>query len=225
MAAEAQRIEAAIAARARAASCSTSAALASDHRAPGRTPARLARRRARRGLLIGGPDGLDATLKATRRRDAAPVGPDAAARLRARAAGRGAVPRLVAAAGPPLPPRMKPAPPSFIYLASQSPRRSQLLQQIGVDAPAAAARCRRKMPRRWKRSRAGELPDGLRAARHAAEAGRCAAAAGAARACRRRRCCAPTPRWRWAGASWASRPMRPRPAPCCARCRAAPTAC
>ncbi len=27
---------------------------------------------------------------------------------------------------------MKPAPPSFIYLASQSPRRSQLLQQIGV---------------------------------------------------------------------------------------------
>ena len=27
---------------------------------------------------------------------------------------------------------MKPAPPSFVYLASQSPRRSQLLQQIGV---------------------------------------------------------------------------------------------
>jgi ribosome-associated protein len=54
-------------------------------------------------LLIGGPDGIDPPLKAGRR-DPAPVRPDPAARPGARAAGRGAVPRLVAAPGAPLPP-------------------------------------------------------------------------------------------------------------------------
>jgi ribosome-associated protein len=48
-------------------------------------------------FVVGGPDGLDPAAEGQRRRDAAPVRPDAAARLRARAAGRGALPCLVGA--------------------------------------------------------------------------------------------------------------------------------
>src|SRR5262249_29734141 len=48
----------------------------------------------------------------------------------ARAAGRGAVPRVVAVDRSPLSPRMNKH--AFVYLASQSPRRRQLLDQLGV---------------------------------------------------------------------------------------------
>ena len=127
-------------------------------------------------LVIGGPDGLDPAQQQAARRDAAPVRPDAAACDRARAAGRSAVPRLVAHHRPPVPPRMKPVH-DFVYLASQSPRRRQLLRAARRAARAAAAR------RRRGRRGAGSGPPrrvaaGLRAARDAAQAGRGAPAPG-----------------------------------------------
>ena len=109
-------------------------------------------------LVVGGPDGLDAALKASCDEKPAPVGPDLAARLRARAAGRGALSRLVADREPSVPPRMKPV---SGQASSTWPRRAragaQLLAQIGVrhelllagadeDAEALEA------------ERAGELP-------------------------------------------------------------------
>ncbi len=98
--------------------------------------------------------------------------------------------------------------PAFVYLASASPRRQQLLQQIGVDfrlllpdadedAEALEASQAGELPRRPTCSASPRLK--LAAARRRLRA---------ARACRRRRSCVPTPPWRWSGASSASRPMR-----------------
>jgi predicted house-cleaning NTP pyrophosphatase (Maf/HAM1 superfamily) len=106
--------------------------------------------------------------------------------------------------------------PDFIYLASQSPRRRQLLDQLGVrhdllvPAPGAEAEAAEAL----EAVQPGETPADyvqrvtalkLRAAgsRHAA--------------CRARPSCAATPRWRSAGASWASRPMPARRGRCCWR--------
>ena len=222
MAAEALRIEAALPEGAR--------RVVLDERGERRSTAQLAERlRFWLGdgrdvaLIVGGPDGLDPALEGQRRRNPAPVGPDLAACLRARAAGRGAVPRLVRDGGPSLPPGMTRKHP-FIYLASQSPRRAQLLDQLGVrhellladgdeDAEALEAERRGELPAAYvERVTRAKLRCGARAP-------------GARAACPRRRSSLPTPRWRWAGASWASRAMRRMRARCCRRCRAARTAC
>ena len=135
MAAEAQRIEAAL----------------PQGRAPRR--ARRARRRAlttaqlAERLRAWHGDGRDVALadrrprrarrraEGQRRRDAAPVGPDLAACLRARAARRGAVPRLVGDA-PAIRTTANDAATWLPQTSSTSPRRAragaQLLEQIGV---------------------------------------------------------------------------------------------
>ena len=197
--------------RARAASCSTSTARAV-------TTAQLAERlRAWRGdgrdvaLLIGGPDGLDAGAEGQRRRDAAPVGPDAAACLRARAAGRGAVPRLVA--------DCKATPTTAnertrrATTSSTSPRRARAARSCCSRSACATSCCcptPTRTPRRWRPcAPASCRPPTCERVTRAKLRGRAARACrGAAR--RRRRSCAPTPRWRSAGASSASRPTRPR---------------
>jgi predicted house-cleaning NTP pyrophosphatase (Maf/HAM1 superfamily) len=103
----------------------------------------------------------------------------------------------------------------FVYLASQSPRRRQLLEQLGVryelllpddheDPEALEAVQDDELPRDY-------VERVTRAKLQAAQ--------------RRRPSSAPTPRSRSAAASWESRPMRRRPPACCAHCPAARTAC
>ena len=115
----------------------------------------------------------------------------------------------------------------FVYLASQSPRRVQLLDQIG-----GAARPLLPGP--------DEDAEALEAERRrrAADVTTCSAsrwpssAAAPARLRQRRPACRrpswwPTPRWRWAGASW-GKPHDADDAPrlaCWPRCRAARTGC
>ena len=63
----------------------------------------------------------------------------------------------------------------------------------------------------------------LRADFRPAEIAASYAAGGAA--CHRARCCAPTPPWRWGGASWANPRTRRRPPTCCANWPVAAIGC
>ena len=85
MAAEARRIEAALPRGARRVALDERGAARDDRGSSPSGCVAWQRRRPRRGALIGGPDGLDPGAEGELRRDAAPVGPDAAARLRPRA--------------------------------------------------------------------------------------------------------------------------------------------
>ena len=132
MAAEATRIEAALPRGAR--------RIALDERGDRVTSVELAarivawqrdgpRRGAGRGWSRRARPGPEGEL----RREPAPVGPDAAARVRPRARRRGALPRVDDHDRPSVSPRvMRVKRAAFVYLASQSPRRRQLLEQIGV---------------------------------------------------------------------------------------------
>ena len=111
--------------------------------------------------------------------------------------------------------------------SSTSPRRARAAASCSSRSACATSCCcptPTKTPRRWKRL-PGELPAAYVQRVTRAKLRRRARSAWRAAACRRRRSCAPTPPWRWAGASSASRPMPPTRRACCARCRAARTAC
>ena len=82
-------------------------------------------------LVIGGPRRPRPRVQSRSARAHPPVRPHAAPRHGARAAGRAALPRLVRQCRSPVPSGMTSTDP-FIYLASQSPRRAQLLGQLGV---------------------------------------------------------------------------------------------
>ena len=110
-------------------------------------------------LLVGGPDGLDAGAEGALRREPAPVGPDPAACLRARAAGRSALPRLVASpANHPYHREVTRAPPSA---SSTSPRRARGAASCWRRSACATSCCwpmPMKTPKRSRRERPGELP-------------------------------------------------------------------
>ena len=85
-------------------------------------------------------------------------------------------------------------PHSFIYLASQSPRRRQLLDQIGVaHRPLLADDARGRRAARSRAPRRSCRPTTCSASRWPSCRRRAGGWRGAA--CRRRRSCAPTPRW------------------------------
>ena len=170
MAAEARRIEAALPRGAR--------RIALDEHGERVTTAQLAERllalaarRPRRRASDRRPRRARPGAEGELRRDAAPVRPDAAACLRARAARRGAVPRLVGHRRPSVPPRMSAAPASL------------RLPRVAEPAPAPAARrrsasatsccCRAGRGRRGARGRARRrAARRLRRARHARQARR-----------------------------------------------------
>jgi septum formation protein len=108
--------------------------------------------------------------------------------------------------------------PDFIYLASQSPRRRQLLDQLGVrhellvPAPGAEADAAEAL----EAVLAGELPAAY-VQRVTALKLQAARARLKARGLPLRPSCAVTPRWPSAGASWASRPMPTPRGRCCRR--------
>ena len=93
--------------------------------------------------------------------------------------------------------------------SSTSPRRARAAASCSTRSACATSCCcpaPTRTPRRSRPSARGELPAAYVRARDARQAAGGARAAGARAACRRRRSCAPTPRWRSAGASSASRP-------------------
>ena len=132
---------------------------------------------------IGGADGLDPAIKSKRRAAAAPVGADAAARARAGGARRADLPRGNAAhrAIPTTANRFTLRSPVItqidrsIYLASRSPRRRELLEQIGVRFEVLLfreqARARRRARRGAARRRSAATTTCERVARAKAEAG------------------------------------------------------
>jgi predicted house-cleaning NTP pyrophosphatase (Maf/HAM1 superfamily) len=100
----------------------------------------------------------------------------------------------------------------FIYLASQSPRRRQLLDQLGVRhellVPEAGAEA--DAAEALEAVLPGELP---------------AAYVQRVTALKLQAARAATPPWPSAAASWASRPMPTRPGPCCRPSAVAATGC
>ncbi len=112
-----------------------------------------------------------------------------------------------------------------IYLASQSPRRRELLTQIGVRFDLLLFRGgTREDPDTDEDPLPGETPEDYVAARRSPRRSRRAACSASVTSCRVR-CWPPTRRWTSTATSSASRATRPTPWPSCRGCPAAPTAC
>ena len=103
-----------------------------------------------------------------------------------------------------------------IYLASRSPRRRELLAQIGVRFHLLLFRSASASTPKWTRPLAGEAPAAYveRMARAKAEA---AGGACCRETCRLRRSSPPIPPWRWTDGSSASPKTVPRRRRCSPR--------